>query len=153
MVYFADFRLQNELKNINLPKNCVLNRLDETLEKYHCTFLVKFDIKDGVYKNRKFDFKIHVHEEYPFKPPKIKCLTYIFHPNIESGHVCMNIIREDWSSAYGLEIIIQSLYTLFFTFESEDAMNVRAGEMIKNDFDAFIKETTSEKENTEQTKQ
>ena len=83
----------------------------------------------GFYKGGRFVFNFKVSPNYPHDPPKVKCKTLIFHPNIDlEGNVCLNILREDWkpvltinSIVYGLQylflvsLLIQ-LNLLFFTF-------------------------------------
>ena len=36
---------------------------------------------------------------YPFKPPKIKVLTKIYHPNIkqDTGEICTKMIDDKWA--------------------------------------------------------
>ncbi|KAM0687209.1 NEDD8-conjugating enzyme Ubc12 [Conglomerata obtusa] len=139
MPIFADFRLRKELESIELPPNSQLHAVTPVLPNTHITYEYKVFIETGLYKDREFIFQIHINDEYPFKAPKIRCLTPIFHPNIENECVCMNIVREDWSSAFGLQIIILGIYRLFFDYTGENALNVEAGEMIKNDISMFEK--------------
>lgn len=51
-------------------------------------------------------FKCHLNfpKEYPQKPPKMKFLTEIWHPNIEKGgNVCISILHEPGEDRYGYE--------------------------------------------------
>ena len=40
------------------------------------------------YEGGKYDVEIRIPNEYPFKPPVMKFLTKIWHPNISSQTVC-----------------------------------------------------------------
>ncbi|KAK3530562.1 hypothetical protein QTP86_027920 [Hemibagrus guttatus] len=50
---------------------------------------------EGYYQGGKFQFEIDVSEDYNMVPPKVKCLTRIWHPNIaETGEICLSLLRE-----------------------------------------------------------
>ena len=52
---------------------------------------------EGLYSGGAFLFSFAVPPSYPHDPPKVKCLTRVFHPNIDlEGNVCLNVLREDW---------------------------------------------------------
>ena len=47
---------------------------------------------------------------YPHDPPKVQCETTVFHPNIDmEGHVCLNILREDWKPVLTIQSVIMGL--------------------------------------------
>ena len=48
-----------------------------------------------------FRIRIDYPADYPFKPPKIKFETPIYHPNVdEAGQVCLSIIQpQNWKAA------------------------------------------------------
>lgn len=78
-------------------------------------FTVSVLPQSGFWKGAKFKFKFDVGEEYPIEPPQVRCLTTpIYHPNIDTaGHVCLNLLREDWMPVNTIENIVYGLITLF----------------------------------------
>lgn len=51
---------------------------------------------------------------YPHEPPKVKCETPVYHPNIDlEGNVCLNILREDWKPVLTINSIVYGLQYLF----------------------------------------
>ena len=46
-------------------------------------------------------------EEYPNKPPKVKFVTKMFHPNIYAdGQICLDILQNQWSPIYDISAIL-----------------------------------------------
>ena len=61
-----------------------------------------------------FLFSFAVPLAYPHEPPKVKCLTKVYHPNIDlEGNVCLNILREDWKPVLTVTSIVYGLNFLF----------------------------------------
>jgi ubiquitin-conjugating enzyme E2 M len=68
----------------------------------------------GFYRGGKFAFSFKVGPNYPHEPPKVKCETQVYHPNIDlEGNVCLNILREDWKPVLTVNSIIYGLQYLF----------------------------------------
>ncbi|XP_043938035.1 ubiquitin-conjugating enzyme E2 G1 [Protopterus annectens] len=86
-----------------------------TLLKTNTTFLVRHnDVeKNNSTKNKKGYpkgeggvFKAHLTfpKDYPLKPPKLKFITEIWHPNVDkNGDVCISILHEPGEDKYGYE--------------------------------------------------
>lgn len=59
-------------------------------------------------------FSFKVSGLYPHEAPKVKCMTKVYHPNIDlEGNVCLNILREDWKPVLSINSIIYGLQFLF----------------------------------------
>ena len=53
-----------------------------------------FVAPQGFYKGGQFVFSFKVPQAYPHEPPKVKCETLVYHPNIDlEGNICLNILR------------------------------------------------------------
>ncbi|KAK7894601.1 Ubiquitin-conjugating enzyme E2 D2 [Exophiala xenobiotica] len=65
-----------------------------------CTFLGP---DDTPYEGGIFFTRLAIPEEFPYKPPIVKFLTRVYHPNIDArGRVCADILGSMYSPALGL---------------------------------------------------
>ncbi|KAI4805882.1 hypothetical protein KUCAC02_010477, partial [Chaenocephalus aceratus] len=75
---------------------------------------------EGYYQSGRFQFEIDVPEAYNMVPPKVRCLTRIWHPNItENGEICLSLLREHsidgtgWAPTRTLKDVVWGLNSLF----------------------------------------
>ncbi|SBT80786.1 ubiquitin-conjugating enzyme, putative [Plasmodium malariae] len=60
-----------------------------------------------------FQLELLFGNEYPNKPPKVKFLTKMFHPNIYmDGNICIDILQKHWSPIYDISAILTSIQSL-----------------------------------------
>lgn len=74
------------------------------------------------YENGVFKVDINIPNEYPFKPPVMKFLTKIYHPNISSvtGAICLDILKDAWTPILTLKSSLISLQSLLQSPEPND---------------------------------
>ena len=52
------------------------------------------------------------------------CLTKIYHPNIDlEGHVCLNILRDDWKPVLDINAVIYGIIYLLYEPNPNDPLN------------------------------
>lgn len=78
--------------------------------------------KDTCYEGGIFQVDIVIPQEYPFKPPKMKFDTKIWHPNISSqtGAICLDILKNEWTPALTIRTALISLQALLCAPEPDD---------------------------------
>ncbi|KAI4162069.1 MAG: hypothetical protein LQ342_004381 [Letrouitia transgressa] len=65
------------------------------------------------YEGGVFWIEICIPQQYRFDPPKLRFLTRIYHPNIDSrGNICLDMLRNSWSSAYSLQTVLICLCSI-----------------------------------------
>ena len=93
---------------------------------------------DGMYKRGVFVFDFKVPKTYPHDPPKVQCETTVFHPNIDmEGHVCLNILREDWKPVLTINSVIMGLQFLMLEPNPDDPLNKKAAQLLIEDPGGF----------------
>ncbi|XP_038870391.1 NEDD8-conjugating enzyme UBE2F-like isoform X4 [Salvelinus namaycush] len=103
-------------------------------------------IKDeGYYQSGTFHFEIDIPEAYNMVPPKVKCQTRIWHPNIaETGEICLSLLREHsidgtgWAPTRTLKDVVWGLNSLFTDLLNfDDPLNIDAAEHHLRDKEDF----------------
>jgi len=67
---------------------------------------------EGIYGDFIFDFNIYIHENYPFKQPRVYCENKIWHPNInyKTGEVHLIMLKEtEWIPVLNLNCLVFAL--------------------------------------------
>mmetsp|Transcript_9120 Transcript_9120/g.9181 ORF Transcript_9120/g.9181 Transcript_9120/m.9181 type:complete len:243 (+) Transcript_9120:113-841(+) len=92
----------------------------------------------GFWAQARYHFSFTITENYPHDPPKVKCNTKIFHPNINlDGAVCLNILREDWKPVLDINAVILGLFNLFYEPNPDSPLNADAADLFRNDRSQF----------------
>ncbi|KAG2387828.1 hypothetical protein C9374_001422 [Naegleria lovaniensis] len=74
---------------------------------------VIFGPEDTPWEGGTFKLSLSFNEDYPNKPPKVKFLTKMFHPNIyNDGQICLDILQNQWSPIYDVAAILTSIQSL-----------------------------------------
>ncbi|KAF3841127.1 hypothetical protein F7725_006989 [Dissostichus mawsoni] len=61
--------------------------------------------EDGTFK-----LLIEFSEEYPNKPPTVRFVSRMFHPNVYAdGSICLDILQNRWSPTYDVSSILTSI--------------------------------------------
>jgi ubiquitin-conjugating enzyme E2 A len=64
--------------------------------------------EDGTFK-----LVLNFDESYPNKPPNVKFVSTMFHPNVyNSGDLCLDILQNRWSPTYDVAALLTSIQSL-----------------------------------------
>ncbi|PKU73261.1 Ubiquitin-conjugating enzyme E2 1 [Dendrobium catenatum] len=62
---------------------------------------------------RTFKLTLQFIEDYPNKPPTVRFVSRMFHPNIYAdGSICLDILQNQWSPIYDVAAILTSIQSL-----------------------------------------
>ena len=130
-------RLQAEYKKIKTAaKNEKLNYTafpakEDDLLAWKCTL---DGPADTPYEGGKFHIDMEFPADYPYKPPKVRFRTRIYHPNINrSGEICLDILKDQWSPALTIEKVLLSISSLLNQPNPDDPLMPDIATLYKHD--------------------
>lgn len=108
---------------------------------------------DTLYEGGFFRAQLLFPDEYPLMPPRMKFITEMWHPNIESnGDVCISILHppgddeygyenasERWSPIHTVETILISVISMLADPNDESPANVDAAKQWRENYPEFKK--------------
>ena len=133
-------RLNKELLEItkNPPPGCSAGPINDDLHTWEGTITGP----DGSpYAGGVFFLRIMFPSDYPFKPPKVKFITKIYHPNIapNSGDICLDILRSQWTPALTTSKLLLCITSLLTSPNPDDPLYQEAGKLYKQNLKKFNK--------------
>lgn len=97
------------------------------------------------YHGGSFQVEIKIPGDYPFKPPQIKFLTRVYHPNISSvtGAICLDILKEAWTPILTLKSSLLSLQSLLQSPEPNDPQDAEVARHYLSNEEGFKEKARS----------
>jgi ubiquitin-conjugating enzyme E2 D/E len=131
-------RLQKEHKELqrDCPTNMSAGPINESdMTNWQATIMGP---EDSPYSGGLFYLRVQFPVEYPFKPPRVQFTTKIFHPNInESGGICLDILKDQWSPALTIGKVLLSVCSLLTDPNPNDPLSREIAAMYLNDRTKF----------------
>ncbi|CBZ55578.1 Ubiquitin carrier protein, related [Neospora caninum Liverpool] len=74
---------------------------------------VIFGPEDTPWEGGTFQLEMIFSNEYPNRPPLVRFLSKLFHPNVyNDGNICLDILQTQWSPIYDISAILTSIQSL-----------------------------------------
>ncbi|KAL6595820.1 ubiquitin-conjugating enzyme [Neocallimastix sp. 'constans'] len=88
-----------------------------------------------------FKIQITFPQEYPFKPPILKIITKIYHPNVDDdGSICMGILKSDtWKPTVKITQVLEALINLIIEPNPADALRPNIGHEYSTNYNEYVK--------------
>lgn len=132
-------RLVKELTNLekNPIGNCSAGPVGDDLQHWQATI---FGPEDSPYSGGVFSLEINFPVDYPFKAPKIRFTTKIYHPNISTrGDICLDILKDQWTPALTIGKVLLSICSLLTDANPDDPLVPEIANIYKRDHDRYVR--------------
>lgn len=84
----------------------------------------------SAYEGGTFKLSLEFTRDYPNKPPNVKFISKIYHPNVyENGSICLDILQNQWTPMYDIGAILTSIQSLLTDPNPESPANTEAAKM------------------------
>jgi len=115
-------RITKELKDLEAdpPANCSAGPVGDDLFKWKATIMGP---GESPYDGGVFFLDIEFPQDYPFKPPKVRFQTKIYHCNVnDKGGICLDILKDNWSPALTVSKVLLSICSLLTDANPDDPL-------------------------------
>ena len=131
-------RIKKEYQDLQKEKNSNVQVKLVSNDYRHWKGRIKGPI-DTCYQGGIFDVDIIIPDDYPFKPPKMKFDTKIWHPNISSvtGAICLDILKNEWTPALTIRTALISLQALMCEPVPNDPQDAVVAKQYMTDINLF----------------
>ena len=134
----AENRIRLELEDIknDPPSNCSAGMEGDDIYAWEATVMGP---AGSVYEGGIFHLSIKFPKNYPFKPPKVRFKTKIYHPNINgSGNICLDILKKSWNPSLTISKILLSICSLLSDPNIEDPLVPDVAKLFNEDKKLYI---------------
>ncbi|WPG97313.1 Hypothetical protein R9X50_00008700 [Acrodontium crateriforme] len=94
---------------------------------------------DSPYEGGTYEIEIIITPDYPFRPPQMRFITKIWHPNVSSqtGAICLDTLGTAWSPILTLKSALISVQSLLTSPEPKDPQDAEVASMLISRPDEF----------------
>lgn len=138
---FTTIRLTRELAKLQSESDKLDGiQIDKPEDIRKWTARIKGPI-DTPYEEGIFEMILSFDDDYPVKPPSVKFITPMYHPNIyRDGKICVDILQShEWTPAQNVRTILVSIMSLLMDPNSSSPANRDAAELYDKDKKAYDK--------------
>ncbi|KAG8215403.1 hypothetical protein J3R82DRAFT_9010 [Butyriboletus roseoflavus] len=106
----------------------------------HVTGQVVMVEADTPFEDGTFKLLLTFDESYPNKPPTVKFLSRMFHPNVyANGELCLDILQNRWSPTYDVAAILTSIQSLLHDPNPNSPANAEAAQLYRENMKEYVR--------------
>lgn len=102
--------------------------------------LMHRSLVDTPFEDGTFRLLLQFDESYPTKPPTVKFLSRMFHPNVyANGELCLDILQNRWSPTYDVAAILTSIQSLLHDPNPNSPANAEAAQLYRENMKEYVR--------------
>ncbi|BAM41257.1 ubiquitin carrier protein [Theileria orientalis strain Shintoku] len=149
----ATKRLMLDLRKLqeDLPESICASPVDSDIFRWQAVILGPDNTE---WEGGIFSLSLNFPDDYPNKPPRVKFLTRIFHPNGEKkgfnlcsvyqdGSICLDILQNEWSPVFDVHGILISIQSLLTDPNNRSPANNEAAKLYQENRSEYIRRVKS----------
>ncbi len=136
---FANVRLSRELAKLQSESDKLDGIIIENPSDLMCWNAKISGPPNTPFEKGVFDIVLKFDSDYPVKPPSVKFITPMFHPNIyRDGKICVDILQSsEWTPAQNVRTILVSIMSLLMDPNPSSPANREAADLYNKDKKAY----------------
>ena len=120
------------------PANCSAGPTEGDMYFWRATLLGP---QGSPYEGGVFELTVQFPTDYPFKPPKIRFVTRVYHCNINNdGAICLDILKDQWGPALTISKALLSIESLLTDPNPDDPLDAMKAQVYKDEPERYAKE-------------
>jgi ubiquitin-conjugating enzyme E2 D len=118
------------------PSNISAGPIGSDMRHWEATILGP---SESPYAGGIYSLEIIFPTNYPFKPPKIRFVTPIYHPNInKQGSICLDILNINWSPVLSITKLLLSICSLLTDPNPDDPLDEEIADLYINNKEMYF---------------
>ena len=150
-----DFSTQEAFRSYKpaaLPNKTIVRRMQDALPTANSQPVVCWPVDNNIwhllggiegppdtpYEGGVFWLSIRIPQDFPFKPPQVRLLTRIYHPNIDRlGNICLDVLGDQWFPGFTFSKLLLSILSILDDPGLEDPLVPEIAEAYLRDPDLY----------------
>ena len=97
------------------------------------------------YEGGNFKLKFDFPDNYPFKPPEVKFITTMYHPNIkkDTGEICLDVFANGWLPTQKCSEILEKIISIIKLPSSSSPLEPDIANEFSNNYEQFCSNVKS----------
>lgn len=134
-------RLKKELNTLINTPICNSTVVLEKEDDIRTWIIILQGPADTPYSEGSFKLKFVFPDNYPFKPPEVKFLTTIYHPNVklDSGEICLDVFTSSWLPTQNTSEILEKIASILKAPSTSSPLEPEIANEYVNKYDDYCK--------------